>query len=175
MAKYNWQELEKEYILGDYKNVTVFLKEKNIPNNGSTRKQTTGWGDKKRQKQEKVKTKTIQKVIEKTSTQDSNKILNIKDTAEELLKKINTSIEELDRYIAKTTTKTKKVKYDYKAMKPEEEVTTEENVINEYKAIIDRNGLKQLTSALKDINDIIGINSGDNDNEKVVIVNDLPK
>ena len=47
MAKYNWNELEKEYILGDYKSVSAFLKYKKIPNNGSTKKSTKGWKEKK--------------------------------------------------------------------------------------------------------------------------------
>ena len=59
MAKYEWDKLEKEYILGDYKSISEFLKCKNVPNNGSTRKQTSGWKDKKRQKEEIIKTKTL--------------------------------------------------------------------------------------------------------------------
>ena len=74
MAKYNWKDLEKEYILGDYKSVSAFLKDKEIPNNGSTRKQTSGWSEAKRQKQDKEKTKTIEKVIEKESEKEAKKI-----------------------------------------------------------------------------------------------------
>ena len=175
MAKYNWKELEKEYILGDYKSVNAFLKSKNIPRNGNTQKAVKGWNNKKVQKEFEKSSKTIQKVIEKEAEREANKILNVKDTAEELLKKINDSIKELDRYVAKTTTKTKTVKYDYKAMKPKEEVTVEKNIVNEYKAIIDRFGLKQLASALKDVNDIIGDGNPEKEEDKVVIVNDLPK
>ena len=176
MAKYNWKELEKEFILGDYKSINAFLKSKNIPKNGNTQKATKGWGTKKSAKEVQKSSKTIEKVIEKESTKEANEILKTKDTAEKLLKKINESIEELDRYVAKTTTKTKTVKYDYKAMKPKEEVTVEENVINEYKAIIDRFGLKQLAAALKDINDILNDNNNpDGNTKKVTIINDLPK
>lgn len=175
MAKYNWQELEKEYILGDYNSVSAFLKIKGIPRGSSAKAKTKNWNEKKVQKSTEKVQKTVQKVIEKEAERDANEILNIKDTAEKLLDKINISIEELDKYVAKTTTKTKKVKYDYKAMKPKEEVIVEENIINEYKAIIDRFGLKQLASALKDVNDIIGDKNPEGDDEKVVIVNDLPK
>ena len=58
MAKYDWENLEKEYILGNYKSVSAFLKEKGVPNNGSTRKQTSGWKDKKKDKEDKIKTIT---------------------------------------------------------------------------------------------------------------------
>lgn len=40
MSKYDWKQLEKEYILSDYKSVSSFLKDKEIPINGSTKKST---------------------------------------------------------------------------------------------------------------------------------------
>ena len=65
MAKYNWKQLEKEYILSDYKSVSSFLKDKGINNNGTTRKHTSGWKDKKRQKEDKKATQIIEKVTER--------------------------------------------------------------------------------------------------------------
>ena len=65
MAKYDWTQLEKEYILSDYKSVSSFLKDKGINNNGTTRKHTSGWKDKKRQREDKKATKIIEKVTEK--------------------------------------------------------------------------------------------------------------
>lgn len=65
MAKYDWKQLEKEYILSDYKSVSSFLKDKGINNNGTTRKHTSGWKDKKRQKEDIKTTKIIEKVTEK--------------------------------------------------------------------------------------------------------------
>ena len=65
MAKYDWKQLEKDYILGDYKSVSSFLKDKGINNNGTTRKHTSGWKDKKRQREDKKATKIIEKVTEK--------------------------------------------------------------------------------------------------------------
>ena len=87
MAKYDWKQLEKEYILSDYKSVSAFLKDKRINNNGTTRKHTSGWKDKKRQKEDKKATKTIEKTIEKESEKEAdintrhlelyNKFLNV--------------------------------------------------------------------------------------------------
>ena len=173
MAKYNWKQLEKEYILSDYKSVSAFLKTKNIPNNGSTRIKTKGWKDKKQDKQDKINTKTIQKVIEKQAEKEAKEIIDVKSTAELLLSKINDSILELDKYTAKTTKKTKKVTFDYKVNKPKEEITTEETSIGEYKAIIDRLGLKNLTSALKDLDDILKDKTKNNDIEDLTVLADL--
>ena len=67
MAKYDWKQLEKEYILSDYKSVSAFLKDKQIKRNGSTQKAVKGWNEKKVQKEFKKGSKTIEKVIEKES------------------------------------------------------------------------------------------------------------
>lgn len=176
MAKYNWQELEKEFLLGDYKNVTCFLKSKKIPNNGNTRASTKGWRDKKRQKEEIIKTKTIEKVIEKESNKTAEKIVNVKNVADELLLKINESITELNKYIAMTNKKTKTVEYDYKVGKPSKEVTEENESASEFFSIIDRKGIMQLAAALKDLNDILKEDENKELNDSgVTIIDDLPK
>ena len=59
MAKYDWKQLEKEYILSDYKSVSAFLKNKGVKNNGTTRKYTTGWKEKKRQKEDEKNDNTL--------------------------------------------------------------------------------------------------------------------
>lgn len=173
MAKYNWKELEQEYILGGYASVSAFLKVKGIPRGATAKKKTKDWNEKKYQVGTEKVQKTVQKVIEKESTKEANKIVNVKNTAEELLKKINISLEELNKYIAKTTKKTKTVEYDYKVGKPSKEIIDEEEQLSEYFSIIDRGGLKQLTSALKDINDIISSNS--DPNEKSSFASEIEK
>lgn len=65
MAKYDWKQLEKEYILSDYKSVSQFIKSKEIPYNGTTKSKTKGWTEKKRLKQDQKETKIIEKVLEK--------------------------------------------------------------------------------------------------------------
>lgn len=129
MAKYDWIALEKEYILGDYKSVSSFLKDKGISNNGTTRRHTSGWKDKKRQKEDKKATKTIEKIIEKQSNEDANTIVKINDVANELLKKVMKATEELNIHV--------------------------DMFGNQHKGIIDRSDIKKLTSALKDLKDII--------------------
>lgn len=129
LAKYDWIALEKEYILSDYKSVSAFLKDKGINNNGTTRKHTSGWKDKKRQKEDKKATKTIEKVIEKQSENDSNTVVKINDVAEELLKKVMEATRQLNIHV--------------------------DMFGNQHSSIVDRNDVKKLTSALKDLKDII--------------------
>ena len=51
MAKYDWKQLEKEYILSEYKSVKEFLRSKDIKSTGNTNKQTKGWAEKKATKE----------------------------------------------------------------------------------------------------------------------------
>lgn len=162
MAKYDWKQLEKEYILSDYKSVSDFLKDKDIKNNGTTRKYTSGWKDKKRQKEDEKATKIIEKVTEREAEEEAQQIVNIKSIANDLALNIIKANSQLETYIVKNKKKTKKVKYDYKVSKPKEEEITENEEINTMKGIIDRQGLKMLSSALRDLNEIIGENKETN-------------
>ena len=156
MAKYDWVQLEKEYILSDYKSVSDFLRNKGINNNSYARNNTKGWKEKKRQNTDKKVAKTIEKVTEKEAEKEAQQIVNIKSIANDLALNIIKANSQLETYIVKNKKKTKKVKYDYKISKPKEEEITENEEINTMKGIIDRQGLKMLTSALRDLNEIIG-------------------
>lgn len=65
MAKYDWKQLEKEYILSEYKSVKGFLRSKDIKSTGNTNKQTKGWAEKKAIKGQQKSNKIVEKVIEK--------------------------------------------------------------------------------------------------------------
>ena len=65
MAKYDWKQLEKEYILSEYKSVKEFLRSKDIKSTGNTNKQTKGWAEKKSIKEQQKSNKIVEKVIEK--------------------------------------------------------------------------------------------------------------
>ena len=162
MAKYDWKQLEKEYILGDYKSISAFLREKGISRNKTTNAQTKEWNIKKHQKDIEKTSKTIEKVTEKEAEREAEKIANIKSIANDLALNIEKANKQLETYIVKNKKKTKKVKYDYKVSKPSEEEITEKEEIETTKGIIDRQGLKMLTSALKDLNEIIGDNKETN-------------
>lgn len=155
MAKYDWKQLEREYILSDYKSVSTFLKNKGIKQNGSTKSRTKGWKNKKVQKEEQKSTKVIEKVLEKEIEKEANKIIQVKDVANDLLSKIVQANNELNMHIARNKKKTKTVEYNYDMCKPSKETIKEEEEIKSYIDIIDRKGLKELTSALKDLNDIL--------------------
>lgn len=88
---------------------------------------------------------------EKTPLSREDRILRISDS---LLDKIEKSITELDRCIVKSKEKTKTVEYDYETKKPVNEIVEEKEDIQIIEGMIDKMGLKQLVSTLKDIKDI---------------------
>ena len=74
MAKYDWKQLEKEYILSEYKSVKEFLRSKDIKSTGNTNKQTKGWAEKKAIKEQQKSNKIVEKVIEKEIEKEVIKI-----------------------------------------------------------------------------------------------------
>ena len=101
------------------------------------------------------------------------RILNISDS---LLDKIEKSINELDRCVVKCKEKTKTLEYDYDTKKPINEVVEEKEDIQIIEGMIDKMGLKQLVSTLKDIKDIHRSIEGDDGTEEdsgVILLSDV--
>ena len=107
----------------------------------------------------------LEKVIEKESEKEAQQIADVKSIANELALNILKANKELNKHIAKSKTKTKIVTYDNKALKPSKEVITENEEVKEYFSIVDRQGLKMLSSALRDLNEILTDKQGSNETE----------
>lgn len=97
--------------------------------------------------------KTVAKTLDKISSKQADKMARIDKLADQLLDKLEQAITELDLQLAKHTDKTKTIEYDndLRPDKPTREVVHEEEKLLEVKSIVDRQGLKQIASALKDI------------------------
>lgn len=100
--------------------------------------------------------KTLTKTLEQISDRQADKMARVDNLADQLLDKLQQAITELDLQLAKHTDKTKTIEYnnDRRPDKPTREVIHEEEKLLEVKSIVDRNGLKQIASALKDIKEI---------------------
>lgn len=98
-----------------------------------------------------------------TDEKRQERILQLSDM---LLDKIEKSISEIDRCIIKTKEKTKTVEYDCDLKKPINESVEETENIEIIDGMIDKMGIKQLVSTLKDIKDIhLGLTGADTDDE----------
>ena len=90
----------------------------------------------------------------------------ILDISDKLLDKIEKSISEIDRCVIRTKERTKNVEYDFDLKKPVSESVEEKENIDIIEGMIDKMGLKQLVSTLKDIKDIhTGLASPQTDEE----------
>lgn len=108
--------------------------------------------------------------IESCDEKRQKRILELSDM---LLDKIEKSIAEIDRCIIKTKEKTKTVEYDCDLKKPVNESVEETENIEIIDGMIDKMGIKQLVSTLKDIKDIhLGLigEEQDTDEESGVIL-----
>lgn len=116
------------------------------------RSQDEGWIDLREQHTNKTVTKTLDKISKKKS----DSMVRINDLTDLLLDKLEQAITELDLQLAKHTDKTKVIEYnnDIRPDKPTKETIHEEEKLLEVKSIIDRQGLKQIASALKDIKEV---------------------
>lgn len=100
--------------------------------------------------------KTVTKAIDKISSKKADKMARIDDLADKLLEKLEQAITELNLQLYKHTDKTKVIEYnnDLRPDKPTKETIHEEEKLLEAKSIVDRQGLKQIASALKDIKEV---------------------
>lgn len=148
----DWQAIKTEYITTQtsYRKLAqkYGIHYKVISDRGKDEK----WVELRSQYQDKTLTKTLDKISDK----QSDKMARIDQLTDKLLDKLERAIEELDLQLAKHTDKTKTIEYknDLRPDKPTREVVHEEEKLLEVKSIVDRQGLKQIASALRDIKEV---------------------
>ena len=148
----DWQAIKTEYITTDtsYRKLAqkYGIHYKVISERGKDEK----WVELRSQH----KDRTLTKALNKISNKQSDKMSRIDDLADQLLVKLEQAITELDLQLAKHTDKTKVIEYnnDRRPDKPTKETIHEEEKLLEVKSIVDRQGLKQIASALKDIKEV---------------------
>ena len=148
----DWQAIKTEYITTDTSYRKLAQKHGVSYQAICHRSQEEGWIAQREQHMN----KTVTKAIDKISSKKADKMARIDDLADQLLDKLQQAIQELDLQLAKHTDKTKTIEYnnDLRPDKPTKEVVHEEEKLLEVKSIVDRQGLKQIASALKDIKEV---------------------
>ena len=148
----DWQAIKTEYITTDTSYRKLAQKHGVSYQAICHRSKDEGWiADR-----EQHTNKTVSKAIDKISNKKVDKMARIDSLTDKLLDKLEQAIEELDLQLAKHTDKTKIIEYNYDLMpgKPTKETLHEEEKLLEVKSIVDRQGLKQIASALKDIKEV---------------------
>ncbi len=99
--------------------------------------------------------RTVTKAVNRIGNKKVDRMARIDALADRLLEKLEQAITELDLQLLKHTDKTKVIEYNNERRpdKPTKETIHEEEKLVEVRSIVDRQGLKQLAAALKDLKD----------------------
>ena len=148
----DWQAIKTEYITTDTSYRKLAQKHGVSYQAICHRSQEEGWIAQREQHTN----KTVSKAIDKISSKKADKVARIDDLADKLLEKLEQAITELDLQLYKHTDKTNVIEYNnaQRPDKPTKETIHEEEKLLEAKSIVDRQGLKQIASALKDIKEV---------------------
>ena len=169
----DWQAIKTEYITTDtsYRKLAqkYGIHYKVISDRGKDEK----WVELRSQ----YRDKTLTKTLDKMSNKKADKMARIDDLADKLLEKLEQAITELDLQLAKHIDKTKTIEYknDLRPDKPTKEIIHEEEKLLEFRSIVDRQGLKQIASALKDIKDVKQLRSELDEREQKARIASLEK
>ena len=154
----DWSKIRNEYINGNISYRELAKKHGVSFQTLQGKARVEKWVEKKKIQQDRINEKTIQKTAEKLAEQEANRLLRISNAADRLLKKIEEATEQLDQFIVTNRVRQKEVAYvsDKAGFgKPKKEIIKEVEDKRVVKADhLDRMGLKQLASALKDLKDI---------------------
>lgn len=100
--------------------------------------------------------RTLSKTLSADSKKKADRLTRVQNATDRLLDKIERAIDELDIQIAAETHKTKTIEYGnpLRPDKPTKETTHEVEEVLKVSSIVDRQGLKQIASALKDVKEV---------------------
>lgn len=148
----DWQKIKTEYITTDTSYRKLADKYDVHYQAICQRSKAEGWIPQREQ----YRNNTITKTIDKIGNNQADKMSRIDTLADKLLEKLEQAITELDLQLYKHTDKTKTIEYNNERRpdKPTKEIIHEEEKLLEIKSIVDRQGLKQIASALKDIKEV---------------------
>ena len=150
----DWDKIREEYIADESTSYRKLAAKYGVGFNAlSRRAREEGWPELRQQ----CVDETITKTVEKISQNRANKLDSVMDAADQLIKKVMDAIKELDKKTVKKVTKTKKVEYDNANCpdKPTGETVTETEEYETIDALLDRQGIKALTSALRDLMEVL--------------------
>lgn len=152
----SWVEIEHEYVTDISRkpcSLEDLARKYSIPIQTIKDQSATGkWSDKRAE----YKLKTNQKLIEKSSDADADRIVRLLSIADKAAEKAEQALGELKQYVVRDKKKVKTVEYkDNTAIgKPTKEIIDETERINIASGPIDRLGLSQVTGALKNLKEI---------------------
>lgn len=154
----DWIKIKNEYICGHISYRKLAEKHNVSFHTLQEKAREQNWFEKRQEQRDRVDEKTRQKSAELLAQREADRLMRISDAADRLLEKIEEATEQLDQFIVTNRMKQKEVEYvsdeaGYGKVKKETFKEMEDRRVVKADHL-DRLGLKQLTSALKDLRDV---------------------
>lgn len=155
----SWVNIEHEYVT-DIRKKPCTLEELATKHNiaiGTVEKYSMQheWSEKRKEYKKNIQ----QKALEKSSDKDAERIVRLLKIADIATDKAEQALGELEQYVVRDKKKVRTVEYkDNMAIgKPTKEVVDETETVRTEKGPVDRMGLSQVTSALKNIKELYAL------------------
>lgn len=160
----DWIKIKNEYISTGIS--TRKLAEKHGVSASAVMKKAAAekWALERKQQRHKIEAKVKQKTASKIASQEADRITRLLSIEDKLADRLALAADQLDQKTVTHKTKTKTVEYGDKDAKgkPAKEVIVEEEILKTVDALIDRQGMQQLSAALKNLRDV-ALTGQDND------------
>ena len=147
-----WQKVRTEYITTDT-TYRLLAEKYGLPlSNVSLRGNKEGWV----KLREKHAENALNKALEADAEAKAERLMKMFTVSDQLLEKIQQAVTELDKHLTRQMTKTTCTKYEggEKGNLPTMETVEQKETVTTVDGIIDRAGLKQITTALKDLKEV---------------------
>lgn len=148
----DWTLIKKEYISGTDSIKALSLRHGVSAATIHRRAGREGWKALRKHHQE----ATLGRALELLEQTQAEKMARMEVVSGELLERISQAISQLDRQVLRQVRKEKEILYEnpQRSDKATKEILVEEESLVEVKTPVDRNGIKLLAAALKDVKEV---------------------
>lgn len=163
MSGIDWVKIKTEYVTTGISQRELANKYNLSLSGISKRAKAEEWVKRRQSYQNRRASKVERKVIERDAEKMLTQMERLSKATDRLLEKVEIAIEQLDRYVLVQTTSSVK---NEQLKSGKKKTTTKKEKLSEGKSsIIDRKGLQEISTTLKNIKDIIAV-TGDGDGEE---------
>lgn len=171
---FDWKKIKAEYVTTDKSSYRKLAEKYGIPL-GTLYKRAgrENWSELKKQSG----IRTVAKQIEAIESKQVDKMKRIQDITDKLLDKLEKAVDELDLQLCKKAVKVKEIEYKNfdRPDKPTKETIHEEEEVIEIRTIIDRKGVQELSSAIKNLKEVQMLKSELDEEEQKARIEKLRK
>ncbi|MBQ8603896.1 MAG: hypothetical protein IJ410_03510 [Oscillospiraceae bacterium] len=161
MGSIDWVKIRNEYICSGISQRELANKYNLSLSTLSKRAKKEDWVGKRQVQQNKTAAKMRQKSKDAQVEKRLTQLERLSRLTDKLIDKVELAMEQLDKYVLMETTSTVK---DEKLKKGTKRTTKRSQKIKEVNSrVIDRKGLQELSSTMKNIKDILSVTNGDDE------------